>query len=38
VVDGNAAIIGGLGLYRVPTRCMLNLSPRGQVTLFFFLQ
>ena len=24
--------------YLDPTRCTLNWSPRGQVTLFFFLQ
>ena len=25
-------------IYLEPTRCTLNSSPRGQVTLFFFLQ
>jgi hypothetical protein len=43
-VEGAEEEVGGKAefpkrnFYLDPTRCTLNLSPRGQVALFFFLQ
>jgi hypothetical protein len=35
---GEQRMCGNCGIYREPTRCTLNVSPRGHVTLFFLLQ
>lgn len=38
VVAGEKRISRGVWRYLDPTRWTLKVSPRGQVTLFFFLQ